>query len=253
MLGAGIYVLVGKVAGYAGSLAPLSFLIAGVLAGLTAYSYSLLAPRFPKSGGEIEYVRAATQSKKLASIVGWGVIFTGFISAAAIVKGFVGYLDVPVNTFETDEQGIGTIEVTVEQPEHAFLRASRIGALNTYPTTDLPNFVRVIEVSPTISGQTFDITFDPYYSYTLKSVNLNCTGPTDSVWIESPPSSYLFTSQGCDDKVFIPYPYYMEGEYVLDTNTVTFNITTKKSGVITTFSESHNLTLGVLEEITIEY
>jgi amino acid transporter len=94
MLGAGIYVLVGKVAGYAGSLAPLSFLIAGVLAGLTAYSYSLLAPRFPKSGGEIEYVRAATQSKKLASIVGWGVIFTGFISAAAIVKGFVGYLDV---------------------------------------------------------------------------------------------------------------------------------------------------------------
>ncbi|MDB2657485.1 amino acid permease [Crocinitomicaceae bacterium] len=94
MLGAGIYVLVGKVAGYAGSLAPLSFLIAGVLAGLTAYSYSLLAPRFPKSGGEIEYVRAATRSKRLASLVGWGVIFTGFISAAAIAKGFVGYLDV---------------------------------------------------------------------------------------------------------------------------------------------------------------
>ena len=54
MLGAGIYVMVGKVAGYAGSLAPLSFVIAGVLAGLTAYSYSLLAQRFPKSGGEIE-------------------------------------------------------------------------------------------------------------------------------------------------------------------------------------------------------
>lgn len=94
MLGAGIYVLVGKVAGYAGSLAPLSFLIAGVLAGLTAYSYSLLSPRFPKSGGEIEYVKAATKSNALAFIVGWGVIFTGFISAAAIVKGFVGYLDV---------------------------------------------------------------------------------------------------------------------------------------------------------------
>ena len=94
MLGAGIYVLVGKVAGYAGSLAPLSFVIAGVLAGLTAYSYSLLSPRFPKSGGEIEYVRAATQSKRLSFVVGWGVIFTGFISAAAILKGFVGYLDI---------------------------------------------------------------------------------------------------------------------------------------------------------------
>jgi APA family basic amino acid/polyamine antiporter len=94
MLGAGIYVLVGKVAGYAGTLAPLSFLIAGVLAGLTAYSYSLLSPRFPKSGGEIVYVDNAFNSKRLATLVGWGVIFTGFISAAAIIKGFVGYLDV---------------------------------------------------------------------------------------------------------------------------------------------------------------
>ncbi|MCK0191434.1 amino acid permease [Arenibacter sp. F20364] len=94
MLGAGIYVLVGKVAGYAGTLAPLSFLIAGILAGLTAYSYSLLSPRFPKSGGEIVYVKSAFNSKRLASLVGWGVIFTGFISAAAIIKGFVGYLDV---------------------------------------------------------------------------------------------------------------------------------------------------------------
>ena len=94
MLGAGIYVLVGKVAGYSGTLAPLSFLLAGVLAGLTAYSYSLLAPRFPKSGGEIIYVAKAFNSKQLASLVGWGVIFTGFISAAAILKGFVGYLDV---------------------------------------------------------------------------------------------------------------------------------------------------------------
>ena len=94
MLGAGIYVLVGKVAGYSGTLAPLSFLLAGVLAGLTAYSYSLLAPRFPKSGGEIIYVGKAFNSKRLASLVGWGVIFTGFISAAAILKGFVGYLDV---------------------------------------------------------------------------------------------------------------------------------------------------------------
>jgi len=94
MLGAGIYVLVGKVAGYAGTLAPLSFLIAGILAGLTAYSYSLLSPRFPKSGGETVYVANAFNSKRLASLVGWGVILTGFISAAAIIKGFVGYLDV---------------------------------------------------------------------------------------------------------------------------------------------------------------
>jgi len=89
MLGAGIYVLVGKVAGYAGTLAPLSFVVAGILAGLTAYSYSLLSPRFPKSGGEIVYVAKAFSSKGLSTLIGWGVIFTGFISAAAIIKGFV--------------------------------------------------------------------------------------------------------------------------------------------------------------------
>ena len=94
MLGAGIYVLVGKVAGYAGTLAPLSFVVAGVLAGLTAYSYSILSSKYPKSGGEIVYVAKGLGSDKLATIVGWGVILTGFISAAAIVKGFVGYLDV---------------------------------------------------------------------------------------------------------------------------------------------------------------
>ena len=94
MLGAGVYVLVGKVAGYAGSLAPLSFIIAGVLASLTAYSYSLLSPRFPKSGGEMVYVGQAFSSNQLANVVGWAVIFTGFVSAAAIVKGFIGYLDV---------------------------------------------------------------------------------------------------------------------------------------------------------------
>ena len=94
MLGAGIYVLVGKVAGYAGTLAPLSFLIAGILAGLTAYSYSLLSPRFPKSGGEIEYVNQAFRLKWLSLLVGWCVVLTGFVSAAAIIKGFVGYLDV---------------------------------------------------------------------------------------------------------------------------------------------------------------
>ena len=94
MLGAGVYVLVGKVAGYAGTLAPLAFVIAGLLAGLTAYSYSLLSPRFPKSGGEIVYISQAFNSKQLANLIGWAVIFTGFVSAAAIVRGFIGYLDV---------------------------------------------------------------------------------------------------------------------------------------------------------------
>ncbi len=48
ILGAGIYVLVGKVAGSAGLYAPLAFVVAALLAGLTGLSYAELAARHPK-------------------------------------------------------------------------------------------------------------------------------------------------------------------------------------------------------------
>ena len=47
ILGAGIYVLVGKVAGVAGLFAPLAFLLAALVAGFTALAYAELAARFP--------------------------------------------------------------------------------------------------------------------------------------------------------------------------------------------------------------
>ena len=50
-IGAGIYVLIGKVAGAAGVLAPVSFTGAGVIAGFTALSFAELSARFPKSAG----------------------------------------------------------------------------------------------------------------------------------------------------------------------------------------------------------
>lgn len=56
-IGAGVYVLIGKVAGQAGLLAPLSFLIAARLAGFTAFSFAELSSRLPRSTGEAVYVR----------------------------------------------------------------------------------------------------------------------------------------------------------------------------------------------------
>ncbi len=52
ILGAGIYVLVGKVAASAGLLAPLAFLISALVAGITALSYCQLVVHFPKSAGD---------------------------------------------------------------------------------------------------------------------------------------------------------------------------------------------------------
>lgn len=97
ILGAGIYVLVGKVALYAGLYAPIAFLLAACLAGLSGYSYAALSSRYPKSAGEAAYVQAAFNMKWLSTMVGWMVILTGVISAATIANGFIGYLQVFVD------------------------------------------------------------------------------------------------------------------------------------------------------------
>ena len=94
ILGAGIYVLIGKVAGNAGMYAPLSFLVASVVAAFTAFTYAELAARYPLSAGEAVYVRKGLDSPLLAVVVGLLIVLMGAVSAAAMSRGFVGYLHV---------------------------------------------------------------------------------------------------------------------------------------------------------------
>ena len=91
-IGAGIYVLVGKVAAAAGLFAPLSFLIAALLATFTALTFGELAKRYPKSAGEAVYVEAAFGRPVFSFAVGLSVALVGLVSCAAIVSGVVGYL-----------------------------------------------------------------------------------------------------------------------------------------------------------------
>ena len=90
-VGAGIYVLVGKVAGMAGLYAPIAFFIASLMAAFTAFSFAELAGRLPSSAGEAVYVHAGTGLRSLATLVGLLVITAGTVSSGAIVHGFVGY------------------------------------------------------------------------------------------------------------------------------------------------------------------
>ncbi len=90
-IGAGIYALIGKVAGEAGYLAPLAFVAAACLAGLSAFSFAEFASRFPKSAGEALYVAEGLRRPGLAVPVGILVIFAGCVSSATIALGFAGY------------------------------------------------------------------------------------------------------------------------------------------------------------------
>src|SRR4030065_324538 len=94
ILGAGIYVLIGKVAATAGLYAPVAFLVAALLAGFSAFSYAELSARLPKSAGEAVYVEEGLHLRGLSILVGGLIILTGIVSAATIANGFVGYLHV---------------------------------------------------------------------------------------------------------------------------------------------------------------
>lgn len=91
-IGAGIYVLIGKVAGAAGVYSPLAFVLAALVAVPTALSFGALAARFPRSAGEAIYVEQAFGRPRLSTLTGLAVIFVGIVSSAAISAGAVGYL-----------------------------------------------------------------------------------------------------------------------------------------------------------------
>ena len=91
IVGAGIYVLIGKVAGEAGYGAPLAFGVAAVVAGLTGRSYGELAARYPRSAGEAVYLYKAFNLQWLSTAVGLVIALAGLVSAATIARGFVGY------------------------------------------------------------------------------------------------------------------------------------------------------------------
>lgn len=93
ILGAGIYVLVGKIAGIAGLYTPVAFVIAAVVAAFTGFSYAELSARYPLAGGEVVYVEEGLHVRALSMLVGLAIVAAGCVSAATITRGFVGYLN----------------------------------------------------------------------------------------------------------------------------------------------------------------
>src|ERR1041385_4139941 len=91
-IGAGIYVLIGSVAGHAGRAAPLAFVIAAVVMGLTVASYAELCTRYPVAAGEGAYVRAAFRRRWLSAATGLVMIGSATIVAATVAIGSAGYI-----------------------------------------------------------------------------------------------------------------------------------------------------------------
>ena len=86
--------LIGAVASTAGNFAPYSFILAAMVAGVTAFSFAELASRFPVSGGGALFMHKGFHKPQLTRLVGLMIIMTDVVSAATITRGFVGYVQV---------------------------------------------------------------------------------------------------------------------------------------------------------------
>ena len=85
MIGAGIFALLGEAGAVAGAAVWMSFLIAGIVAGLIGYVCVKLGVRYPTSGGLITYLIAGFGHGRLTGITAW----LGYISAVVIVTAMV--------------------------------------------------------------------------------------------------------------------------------------------------------------------
>ncbi|MFD7655566.1 APC family permease [Actinosynnema sp. NPDC059797] len=88
-LGAGVYVLIGSIAGESGGAVWLPLLTALALASLTAASYAELATRYPRAGGASHYATRAF-GPAAGSLVGVCMLAAGIVSVGALARAFAG-------------------------------------------------------------------------------------------------------------------------------------------------------------------
>ncbi|WP_178945712.1 APC family permease [Kocuria sp. TGY1127_2] len=90
VLGAGIYALVGQIAGEVGGVTWIPMTVALLLALLTAASYAELVTKYPRAGGSAVFAERAFNSPLVSYLVGFAMLAAGVVSAAALALAFAG-------------------------------------------------------------------------------------------------------------------------------------------------------------------
>jgi APA family basic amino acid/polyamine antiporter len=93
IIGAGIYVVTGIVAGVAGPGIVVSIILAGIIASFSALSFAELSTYIPKEGGGYEFIYELI-SPFTGFLSGWMWIFSNIFIGAAVSIGFAQYLTV---------------------------------------------------------------------------------------------------------------------------------------------------------------
>ncbi len=91
MVGAGIFALLGAAGEVAGSAVWVSFLIAGIIAGLQGYSFAKLGARYPTAGGLLEYVAKGFGGGHVTGVTAWLTYVANAIVTAMVAVSFGSY------------------------------------------------------------------------------------------------------------------------------------------------------------------
>jgi amino acid transporter len=91
MVGAGIFSLLGAAGEVAGAAVWVSFLIAGLVAGLQGYSFAKFGARYPSAGGLLEYVVRGFGDGHIAGIVAWLLLMANAIVTGMVAVSFGSY------------------------------------------------------------------------------------------------------------------------------------------------------------------
>ena len=100
VLGAGIYALVGQIAGEVGGVTWVPLVVALGLALLTAASYAELVTKYPHAGGSAVFAERAYKRPLVSFLVGFCMLAAGVVSAAGLALAFAGdylgtFIDIP--------------------------------------------------------------------------------------------------------------------------------------------------------------
>ena len=91
MVGAGIFSLLGAAGEVAGSAVWVSFLLAGLIAGLQGYSFAKFGARYPSAGGLLEYVGQGFGDGHVTGIIAWLIYSVNAIVTAMVAVSFGSY------------------------------------------------------------------------------------------------------------------------------------------------------------------
>ena len=112
ILGTGIYAITGSVANEVGGAVWVPFLVAFIVATLTAFSYLELVTKYPQAAGAALYVHKAFGVHFFTFLVCFAVMCSGITSASTASRAFAANLEAMVNVVRADWLGLTEVDVS---------------------------------------------------------------------------------------------------------------------------------------------